>query len=168
MAEGIIQSEMARPEGQDLTVDSVRQNINVPPELQNAYDRVVIAGLKVMFNKESHRMMLEELKQPGPVSDRLGTGIAGLMLILIKQSNGTLPPQVVIPAGMELMMQAVEFLKETNLAQVSNSDIAGAIEKMISILLEKFGVNAQRFNQMINSYDNTTVDAAKQQLGGAA
>lgn len=168
MAQGMIQQNMARPEGKELTLDSVKKSIKMPPELQEAYERVVIAGMKVMFSKETHRIMLKELQKQGPVGDRLGKGIAGLMLLLFKESNNTMPPQVIIPAGMELMMQAVDFMRETKTTEVTNQDIGQGVQVMIATIAEKFGVDPARLEQMINGFDNTAVDATRQQMGGAA
>ena len=168
MAQGMIQESMGRPQGDDLSLESVEKNIKMPPELQEAYERVVIAGMKVMFSKETHRIMLKELQKQGPVADRLGKGIAGLMLLLFKESNQTMPPQVIFPAGIELMMQAVDFMKQTGMQKVANQDIGMAIQIMIATIAEKFGVDPARLEQMINSFDNRSVNAARQQMGGAA
>jgi hypothetical protein len=168
MAKGMIQENMGRPDSDELTLDAVKKNIEMPPELQEAYERVVIAGMKVMFSSQTHRIMLKELQKQGPVAQRLGQGIAGLMLLLFKESNNTMPPQVIFPAGIELMMQAVDFMRKTNMAKVTNQDIGQAVQVMIEVIVSKFGVDPAQFEQMINSYDNTAVDAARQQMGGAA
>lgn len=165
MATGLIQDEMGRPEGDDLTKKSVEENIKMPPELQEAYERVVIAGMKVMFSKESHKVMLEELQREGPMDQRLGKGIAGLMLLLFKESNGTMPPAVIIPAGMKLMMEAVDFMRETDLGQPTNAEIGGGMQIMISTILEKFGVAPDKMEQMLNQYSNENIPAAPQQMG---
>lgn len=165
MAEGIIQDKMVRPQGDDLTPEAVKNGIKIPPELQEAYDRVVVAGMKIMFSKETHRIMLKEMQKQGPVAQRLGQGIAGLMLIMVKESNDTMPPQIIIPAGIELMMQAVDFMKKTDMAQPTNEDIGQAMQIMITTILEKFGVDPARFEQMLNQFDNTNVQAAAQQMG---
>lgn len=165
MAEGIIQDKMARPQGDDLTPEAVKNGIKIPPELQEAYDRVVVAGMKIMFSKETHRIMLKEMQKEGPVAQRLGTGIAGLMLIMVKESNDTMPPQIIIPAGIELMMQAVDFMKKTGMANPTNEEIGQGMQIMITTILEKFGVDPARFEQMLNQFDNTNVQAAAQQMG---
>jgi len=43
--EGMVESNMSRPDGEELTLDSVKKNIQVPPQLQEAYEKVVIAGM---------------------------------------------------------------------------------------------------------------------------
>ena len=165
MAEGMIQQNMGRPEGDELTLENVKKNIKVPPELQEAYERVVIGGMKVMFSKESHQFMLKEMQGQGPVAQRLGQGIAGLMLLLFKESNETIPPEVIIPAGIELLMQAVDFVRETGMGEITNTDIGDAMEIMMRMILEKFGMKPEQFEQVFNQFDNTNVDAAAQQMG---
>jgi hypothetical protein len=137
--------------------------------MQEAYDRVVVAGMKIMFSKETHGVMLKEMQKEGPVAQRLGQGVAGLMLVMVKESNETMPPQIIIPAGVELLMQAVDFMKKTDMAYPTNEEIGQAMQIMITTILEKFGVDPAKFEQMLNQFDNTNVDAAmQQQMGGAA
>lgn len=159
MAEGLIQNKMARPEGDDIDVETVKKNINMPPELQEAYERVVIAGMKVMFSKESHKLMLDEIQKEGPVGQKLGMGIAGLMLMLFKESNQTMPPEVIVPAGINLLMRAADFIRKAKLEKITNADIGEAMEVMISTILQKFGVGPEQMAQMLNQYSNENIPA---------
>lgn len=165
MAQGMIQQGMARPEGDELNADNVSKSIEMPPELQEAYDRVVIAGMKVMFDQKTHGLMLQSLKGPGSLGERMGKGVAGLMLLLFKESNSTMPPQVMIPAGTTLFMQAADFLKKAKLEPIANKDIGEGMNVMIRTLLDKFGVTQNKIEQMMNQYDQTNVNAASQQMG---
>lgn len=162
MATGLIQDTMGRPdaEGGELTPEAVGKNIKMPPELQTAYDRVVIAGMKVLFSKESHQLMIKQLDGEGSTGEKLGKGVAGLLLLLFKESNGSMPPQVLVPAGIQLVAQAADFLRKSGLAKVTNKDIGDGTELMISILLEKFGVSPEKMQQMFAQYSNENVNAA--------
>ena len=157
MAKGLIQDNMSRPEGDDLNTETIKENIKMPPEFQEAYERVVIAGMKVMFSKESHKLMLDELQKEGPIGQKLGMGIAGLMLLLFKESNQTMPPQVIIPAGVELLMQAADFIRNTKIEKITNADIGEAMEVMISTILQKFGVDPEQMGEMLNQYSNENI-----------
>lgn len=165
MAKGIIQDKMSRPEGDELTLESVQKNIKMPPELQEAYERVVIAGMKVMFSKESHQIMLKEIQGEGEVSEKLGRGIAGLMLMLFKESNETMPPQVIIPAGVELLVQAADFVRKTGIDEVTNEDIGNGIEIFISTILDKFGADSKQIMAMVNQYSGENIPSAEQMMG---
>ena len=153
----IIQDKMGRPEGEDLDTQAIKDNIKMPPELQEAYERVVIAGMKVMFSKESHKLMLDELQKEGPMGQKLGTGIAGLMLLLVKESNGTLPPEVIIPAGINLLTRAADFIRKSKIEKITNGDIGEAMEVFISTILEKFGVDPAKMADMLNQYSNENI-----------
>lgn len=159
MANGLIQENMARPEGDDIDTETIKNNIQMPPELQEAYDRVVIAGMKVMFSKESHKLMLDELQKEGPIAQKLGMGIAGLMLLLFKESNETIPPQVIIPAGVNLLSRAADFIRKSGIDTITNTDIGNAMELMISTILQKFGVSPEQMEQMLNQYSNENIPA---------
>jgi hypothetical protein len=159
MAKGLIQDKMARPEGDDIDTETIKKNINMPPELQEAYERVVIAGMKVMFSKESHKLMLDELQKEGPLGQKLGMGIAGLMLLLIKESNGTIPPEVIIPAGINLLTRAADFIRKSKIEKITNADIGDAMEIMISTILQKFGVEPEQMAQMLNQYSDENIPA---------
>lgn len=165
MATGIIQDNMAAPEGESLTPESVRQGMDIPEDLQDGFDRVVLAGMKVMFSEETHAQVLQQLEGQGPISDRLGKGIGGLMLMLFKESNQTMPPQLMIPCGMELLMQAVDFVKRGGLAKVTDKDVGDAMQIMIDVILEKFGQSPDKIVSLVDQYDTKKVDAAAQQMG---
>ena len=165
MADGMIQDNMAQPDGKEITLESVRDKIKMPPQLQEAYERVVLAGMKVMFSKETNKLLLDELDGEGDTAEKLGRGIAGLMLMLFKESNQTMPPAVIIPAGMELMMQAVDFVRRAGLAEVTNKDIGDAMEIFIGTVISQFGGNTQKMYQLVNNFDQTKIDAAQQQMG---
>lgn len=159
MANGLIQDKMARPEGDDIDTETIKKNIKMPPELQEAYERVVIAGMKLMFSKESHKLMLDELRKEGPLGQKLGMGIAGLMLLLIKESNGTIPPEVIIPAGINLITRAADFIRKSKLEKITNADIGDAMEVMITTILQKFGVEPEKLAQMLDQFSNENIPA---------
>lgn len=167
MAQGLIQDSMARPEGEDLSLESIKSNIKIPPELQDAYERTVIAGMKVMFSKESHQFMLKEIQKPGDMGDKLGQSVAGLMLMLFKESNQSMPPQIIIPAGLELLMQAADFLKNTKMGEPTNEELGRAMQVMINTVMKGFGLKPEQFAQALNNFDNSKIPAAGEQMGAA-
>lgn len=85
----------------------------IDPKDKGALQRVVVAGQKVMFSKETHQYMLEALDKEGQVADKLAIGIVQLMKMLFAQSKGTMPPQIIIPAASILLVKAAEFVDKT-------------------------------------------------------
>lgn len=163
--QGMIQDAMKREGGEDLTPEVVRSNMQIPPDLQRAYDKTVLAGMKLMFSKETHQLMLKEFEREGPLAKRLGEGVAGMLLMLFQESNRSLPPQVLIPAGTDLLVQAADFVKKSGLEKVTNKDIADGLEIMIGVLFDKFGISTDKVLQMVGNYDRSNVKQAQKAQG---
>lgn len=169
--QGILNQNMARPEDQDeISPEQVRKDIKLPPELQNAYERVVVAGMKMMFSKETNKYFLKVLEGEGSMAEKLGNGVAELVLMLFLQSNKTMPPQVIIPAGTELVVQAADFIKKSELAPVTNRDIGDGIQIMMAQVFRQFGIDPNKLFQKIGQFDPSQVPnvVAQQQQAPAA
>lgn len=163
---GLIQDNMGQQEGQNLDHDAVQKDIKVPPELQEAYNKVVIAGMKVMFDPATHQMAMKAIEGDGPIGDRVGKGIAGLIATLFKKSNNTIPPQVIVPATVALTMQACDFMKKTG-QQISDKDVGDAVNTAVRTVLTMFGVDPDKMIQLANAkgYDNSAMQQQAQQMG---
>jgi hypothetical protein len=152
MAEGLI-AEQLQPE--ELNTQNVDQTIQVPEELQEAYERVVLAGLKVLFSEETSSLVMQQLEGSGPIDQRIGKGVAGLLLLLFKESNESLPAEVLIPAGIKLTVEAADFVTKATDEQVSQDQLGKAIETMIEEVLKKFGTSVEK---LFTQFDQSAVD----------
>jgi hypothetical protein len=135
-----------------ITPESVAEGIEVPADVKEAYDRVVLAGMKLMFGDKTHQMALSQLKGEGPLSVRLGRAIANMVVTFFNESNNTIPPSVLIPAGTYLIAQAADFLRQAQMDEVSNKAIADAMQVMVEEVVRKFGGNTQKMYQLLNQY----------------
>ena len=156
MAEGLI--DVAQPESQNLSPEVIQQNIQMPPELQEAYERVVLAGMKALFSEGSNREMLRRLEGKGPIGLRLGKGISTLLLLLYSESNKTLPQAVIIPAGTYLIAQAADFLNQSGIEKLSNTDIGEALATFVEATIQGFGGNLQKMYGLLDQYQPPEVN----------
>jgi hypothetical protein len=122
-----------------MNIEDVQNNLQLPPELQDAYDRVVAAGMKVLFSKETHQYMLDQIQAPGQAAEKLGQGIAKVVVFLFNESNGTLPQDVIVPAALLLLLKAADFINKSGKGEISDEEIGQAVEVLISSLFEGFG-----------------------------
>lgn len=165
---GLLNQNMARPQEQDeISPEQVRKDMKLPPELQKAYERVVVAGMKMMFSKETNKYMLQQLEGEGSMAEKLGNGIAELMIALFMQSNKTMPPQVIIPAGTELLVQAADFIKKSELAPVTNQDIGDGVQTMMAQIFRQFGIDPDKLFQKIGQFDPSQIPQMAQQAAAA-
>lgn len=142
---GIIDKAQATPaEGGKIDPAGIRAQIQVPPDMQDAYQRVVVAGGKFMFDERTHEQAIKGLEGEGPIGDRLGAAIANLMQLLFMQSNKTMPPQVILPAGVDLLSQAAAFIQDAKIEPITAKDLGRAMVVMISSLTKMFGGDASK------------------------
>jgi len=157
------------PEGQAQPFDStdIRQGLreNVPPPMREAYDKLVTAGMKIMFDKSTHHLMQEQMQAEGPIDDRLAEGVASLMAMMLKNSKGAFPQQLIIPAGIELMLHAADFAAQAAGERIDAETMGSAIQKFVFKLFEGAGVKPDMLMASINHIQQLN-DQAPQ--GGAA
>lgn len=108
-----------------ITLKSVKSQMKLPPEMQKAYTVVIKNGLKMLTDESMTEFVVEQL-QGDNVPEKLGDGVAYMMVMLFKQSNGTIPPQLLIPAGIELLMHAVDVIQRTG-DTITDQEIAEAM-----------------------------------------
>jgi hypothetical protein len=129
--------------GGKITQKSVREQMQLTPQQAQQLDRIVLAGKKAMFSAKSHKLFLEQLKGPGTIEMKLGQGVAGLMALLAQESKGSLPPPLLIPAGLVLLAVAADFLRESG-TDVPDDAVAGAIEIMVNAILTAVGIDPDK------------------------
>jgi hypothetical protein len=126
-----------------------RASMEVPEDMQEPLERIVLAGKKVMFSEETADMVQEALAGDAPIEDKLSEAIAGLMGLLWQQSNQTMPPQLIVPASMILLSEAVDFLQGAG-EEITPAQYGDAIELTISRVLEMFGIDEQMLDQELS------------------
>ncbi len=112
----------------------------VPKEFQEAFTRVVKAGMKVMFSEDTHEIMLDALEGEGPLPEKIGSAMADLMGMLFEKSNQSMPPEVIIPAATYLLAKGSDFLEKVTEQEISGEDMALASEIMVQKLMTAFGI----------------------------
>lgn len=122
----------------DVKAAIAEARAKIPAQLQPIFDKVVLSGMRIMFDKSSHEMTLAELDQPGPLAQRIANGIIKLMFMLWQQSNKTIPPQLMIPATLVLTLRAFEFLQLAKDPEATKEVLGQAVELAVTGVLERF------------------------------
>jgi len=122
---------------------------SIPKNFQEAFGRVITAGMRIMFSEQTHDMMMEQLDQDGDLAQVVGEGMAGLMLLMYQKSNQTMPGEIIVPAAIYLLAEGADFLEKVIGEEIPPDVIGDAIEVMLNILMEKFGIDPQKFQMAI-------------------
>lgn len=142
-----VEAEGGEEPTEELTPQAVRSQMNLPPELREPYERVVLAGYKVLFSDETHDAIVDQLAGDGPIAQRVGEGITRILGMLFTESNGTIPPEVIVPAGIELTVAASDFLIKGGLEDMQPRDVGDAVGIMIQTVMQKFDVKPENVQE---------------------
>lgn len=119
----------------------------MPPKMRTAFEKVVLAGKKVLYSKETQSVVSRFLDADMPVANKLGEGIANLVVMLDNKSNGAIPKDVMIPAATVLLFDAADFLKQTG-EKITAADIGKAYELMFYGIYMAYGMQPEQVDQV--------------------
>lgn len=133
-----------------ITPESLEAKMHLDKKMRVQLDRIVTAGLKVMFSPQSHQLMLKQMDGPQPIAQKIGEGVAGLMSMLFQESNRSISPKLLIPAGTILCAHAALWLRKVG-QTVTDQDIGNAIEAMTTAILHAVGIDPDKLSQIAAS-----------------
>jgi hypothetical protein len=119
-----------------LNPQELQGQIQVPKELQGAMERIVVAGKKLMYSQEVKAEFDEQFnpQNPDPMPEKLAATVFVVVGSLFGESNGTLPPQLLVPAGIFLITDLAQFIEEAGMANVEDVELGQAMELYIGYL----------------------------------
>lgn len=108
------------------------------PNDQLATRRVVLAGMKLMYDVKTFPTFKQGMMKKMPMPDKLATEAAGLVKMLQDKANGSIPRQVLIPAASMLMLEIAKFMEDVGLAKPTPEEIKQAYAKLVPLMAKAF------------------------------
>lgn len=136
---------------QDPILAQVEQGIEeqVPDDLRQGYDAIVLSGMDVMYNPKTADLMNQQLAQSDDVVANVSDGIAKLMMILYSESKGQFSIPAAGLASISLMCQALDYWEKTGGGEVTEDLVAQATKATMLKVLEKFGITGKQLQQVM-------------------
>lgn len=150
---GIVQQNMF-----DHSKELARMRSAMPPKMRDAFDRIVIAGKKVMYSKETAPMVDQYLNSGASTAEKLGGGVANVIVMLDNKAQGAIPKDILIPAATVLLFDAADFMRRTG-TRVTTEDVGKAYELMFYGIFDAYGMKPEQVD--------STFDHMEQQFRGA-
>lgn len=126
----------------------LRGQMKVPEGREGQLDAMVAAGKKLMFSEALDSSVKELLASDGPVGESLGQGVLGILGIIFEKSGGSIPQDLLVPAGVLLVAEAADYIRELG-RDVSQDDEAEGVAVFVESLLEKAGVTPDQLPQLL-------------------
>jgi hypothetical protein len=120
------------------------------PQLGNAYDRIVVAGRKMLYAPESAETVKKILTDDQiPLKNKLGEGVANLMVMMDNTANGTMPKEALVPAGITIMFEAADYAFERDIP-VSEKDLADSMEILVYGIYSGYQIPPEKVDELLD------------------
>ncbi len=126
-----------------------------------SYDKIVAAGTKVIYDKETFSELMKGIDQSKDPVFEVADGIVGILGILYKQSRNTMPLVPMISAGMTLMVDALDFMEQAGMATIDKETLAKATTMYMNSLLPKLGLTPEKMQGVLDGVQGTMSDPEK-------
>jgi hypothetical protein len=119
-------------------------------ELGDAYDRVLTAGMKMMYSPDNAQLLQQLITDEKiPVENKLGEGVANLLVMMDNAGNGTIPKEVLVPVGVALLLEATDYLYEIGI-EVTEEQLGNALLLMIEGVFVGYGIDPKKMEQFVD------------------
>ena len=140
------------------------------PEEQDFYERIVLAGDKIIFgSEEARKSIVEKMKVDAQEPAKaLADATALLVIKLDEQTGGSIPEAVILPAAAELLEHMTELADSLELFPIDDAVVNRAGQVMVGNLSEAYGVEPQDLQAMVDSVPPEDVQQIAQEQGNFA
>lgn len=135
---------------------------------QAAYEKVVMAAMKVIYSDESHQKIMQMIQGGSRPDQALADVTTAIMLELDKQSGGKIPEVVIMPASMEVLGMLGELAEKAGLFDGNENTLTAAAQQVVLKLLEEYGADPGDIQAVIGRLDPSKVKELVAQQQGIA
>jgi hypothetical protein len=127
----------------------------------DAFDRIVTAGKKTMFNPKIRKQLTDGLATAENIPLEVGQGVAGIIMTLRQQSRGTMPVEPMMQAATVILMEALDSLSKVGILELTPDTIGEATLAMAEALLGAIGVSKEKMATLMGNVKTVVEDPAK-------
>jgi hypothetical protein len=184
---GLINDEMEPGEGQDHeqaepaaverqeTVDEASgmpeadeapSEDDATPEEQDAYEKGVVAIMRVLYDSNAADPIVESIVNAGGDPDSIAKATLSLMQSIDERTGGQIPETVLAPLATEALTQIVELVEAAGV-EVGGRGIAQALQIMLLDFMTEYGADPAQIKEALASVDTEAVGKLIDQQRGA-
>ena len=112
------------------------------PKSQDAMQRDVIAGMKVMYGEQTRQHFIDGLRSAPDIGTGAAQEVAGILKLLDDKAQYQIPKDVIIPAAMALLMDLFRLLHDAGI-EFSEDDVKTASAKVVELLMSEYQLMQQ-------------------------
>jgi hypothetical protein len=124
----------------------------MPDDMRQSFMQVVKAGKTILYSPETRQDIQDFLAQEAPIEEKLGMGIANLVIMIDNQANGNLPKEVMIPAATVLLFDAADVMRQAG-EKITPEQMASAYEMMFYGIYAGYGMEPDQVDSVFGEME---------------
>jgi hypothetical protein len=128
------------------------------PKDHDNYRRIVVAGMKLMFDKSTFGDVIKQFNPQRP-AESVANGIIGIGAILMKKSKKTMPITAAIAAMNTLLLHALDFLDAAGKLKATPALVAETTSIFLETIMQQAGLNQERMGKIIEMTQKNAMQA---------
>lgn len=121
----------------------------VPANLQAGLQRVVAAGLTLIYSPALHQRMVEKLESTPNPAENAALGAVNIVGTLLNQSKGTMPISIAAPAAIILMCEILDFVAQAGKIQITPQVVAQASQSASEHTLAMLKISKDQIHNVV-------------------
>ena len=144
-------------------------NSNVTPEEQEAYERVVLSGIKILSDPKANSSIMTMLSNEdvGEPEERLAKVASAIFSQIDEKSGGKIPEGVIIHSAGEILENVAEFANEAGVIQVDSQVQNKASQHLMMAIGEEYDIDPDEIQQVMSEMSDQDLQAVRQEQEGA-
>lgn len=102
------------------------------------YKALVIDGMRAMYGEKTRAAFLKSIEQSGDKAKGVAGEVAGIIRLLDEKAGMKLPKQVLIPVGVALIVDALDFLERSGKIEGAAEMAQPAVSAFIAIMAAEY------------------------------
>lgn len=139
----------------------------IPPPLRPPFAKVIAAGLQILYSPKLRDQLARKLEAGNPVKDAADGGVR-LTAELFKQSNGTLPKPLVVPAVMIFAFEYLDLAEKAGKLKVDTKVITETARLASENVLKLAGLTDDKLRQASQAAAGQQPGLVEGQMQGGA
>ena len=125
------------------------------------YDRLLSAGVKTIYDKAMFQKLSQSIAQSQTPIEDVAKGIVAVLNMMAHKARGSIPHDVLLQAGMALMLDALDFVEQAGIVQIDEKALDTATQEFIEAVLPSVGLTAQKMEEALGSVKGAMGDPQK-------
>lgn len=120
----------------------------VKPQFQQQLASAIHAGLHILYAPQLQETLMHRVATSHNPPKDAAAGATRMVYTLYQQSNGSLPPEILVPAAMIFAFEYLDLLAKTNGLQITPQIIDQTTTSTGEEMLTKMRITPQKLQQM--------------------